>query len=80
MSQMKEAGNLDPSSCWLVEIQIGWGSQRKTKPNCHGMDVCNVEDQLLLSFSMFVGAGDSNEAEILAILEALTGCASSFQE
>lgn len=52
----------------------------KPGPENIGGVIGNFEGQVLLSFSKFIGVRDSNEVEILVIVEALRLCASSIQE
>lgn len=59
------------SSSRLCEIQCRGAARGKPRPAGIGGVFCNVEGQILISFSKVFGIEDFNEAEILAILEAL---------
>eukprot|EP00268_Persea_americana_P021089 TRINITY_DN21101_c0_g1_i1.p1 TRINITY_DN21101_c0_g1~~TRINITY_DN21101_c0_g1_i1.p1 ORF type:complete len:199 (+),score=31.91 TRINITY_DN21101_c0_g1_i1:157-753(+) len=68
-----------PPSMGMLKFNVDGAARGKPGPAGIGGVLCDDKGVILCLFSKSVGVRDSNEAEVLAILEALRILSSSFQ-
>lgn len=78
LGEREEGGSLEPTPSGVLKFNVN--KTTRSKPGLPGIGgvLCNDMGEILCIFSQGVGVKDSNEAEVMAILEALRIFSCSF--